>query len=333
MSIWNKIRKELQDNREIYKWVAIVVLSFLLFLWVLFFTRDRYSATLNMGWMLIYSLLEHLWSHIWVLVIIGVILYFFRTFWDKYWIFIVLIAFLYFALATPESLRKYSLNNKRQFFAEILLNEMKDIWAAEYEVLLCEDCELVNEHFVINGRGRRSEYTYYYISVNGGDYVLPIPVGYGNYVSKLLKTEKGIYEIKLYSNTKFIVEINGIPLNEMTTERLEAYKTEQRTTQCTINITEDSRIKVTENTDASEWDYRSISYFNPDKRMVFSIVLNEDEDYPFYRREDGTWCIFVTNRSFECVSNIFLYDVMDGEITNIRSGDISILDDYLPPKS
>lgn len=333
MTQW-KDTKEKQDSK-LKTWVPAILFALgvlLLTLGMLFF-KEQHGATMQIGWLIPGLILEQFFSHmIMVVVAIMVIYLMYRSTGRRYiWIVVTILA-LYLAVVDTDSLRTYEINDKHPIFAEIMFNVVRDTWGNEYDTLSCEKCDITEYTITRSSRHGSSDNTYYFLDVNSGEYVLPIPYGNRYNISQFLKSQNGIYEIEVYVNTKFIVGVNGIRLNEITADTMKRYQLEQTATQCTLTFNEEQRFVVKENIEVSEHDYRCISYFNPDKLMRASLGISDGDEDMAYRDEDGTWCVFVTNRFFECVSNIILYDVKDGEINNVRSGDISILDDYLPPE-
>lgn len=214
MTTMEEINQREQLDKDIRKWTITVCICVAVLAFGTFALREEYSATLSMWWMLAYSLVERIWGYAVILVIGSGILYVKQALWKKYWILILLILLILMGVTIPSSMKKYRINGERSVFAKILVNEIKDIAENEYEIINCSDCEMLSvEHSVIAKNLKKREYAYYYLSVNNGNYVLPILPDQVEGVSKLEKS--GIGKIKVYANTKFIVEINGVPINKI----------------------------------------------------------------------------------------------------------------------
>lgn len=215
MLVEKTVKEKSPDSKKGYIYATIFVVAVGLLAIGTELIKIRYSETLNMGWMLAYTFLNQMWSHVWVLILLVFLIYVFRKIMIKYKVYILSFVLIYMALTSPDSLSEYQVNGEKANFVEIITNVLKDIMEDEYEVISCNECEIISKTFR-GGRNSSSKRAYYYLSINDETYILPIPYGDKSYFSKLMSEENGIYEIKVRSNTKFIVEVNGMSLNELT---------------------------------------------------------------------------------------------------------------------
>ena len=308
---------------KIYKWILGIICGLGIGLYILsiIYSERIYIKTLDMKWGMIHTLLSKGFGYIIVIILSGFLLYYLKDFRRKLVVLIILGLIVIFLTINPTNLKYYKINNKQMFFIQTLINQYKDISEAKYEIISCKDCEVLANIILIDKDAEGIRYCY--LSINNGSYILPIPSDKSEYFLRLINTEKGIYEIKVYSNTKFIVEVNGIALNELDTNTVENYQIMLQASKCTLTVNNDNQIKIIVNDEGSEWEEWHFNVLRPDKTRAFSIGIEKDDtcslDFERCKDQEGTWCLYISDYRHKIMSNLILYDVVNKEITNIRT--------------
>lgn len=313
----------------------VIFILFLLFLSVLSMAiYEQYVKYLTPGWTLIYVIFNHLFdSHlvsIGVATFLAVSLYIFdvkfqkEKSWKHYLKLMIPygVLLLYLFLVKPNYLEPYTIDGELQSNLNFIQNIKKDIQDEKQETISFDKYEMEQRFVSFSSRNGTSIQKYYFLNIEDGTYVLPVPGRYIHYVEKMLREAEGQQEVTVYANSKMITHVNGFFLPELSQSVVDEYIQQRKAEQCKISVDEEGNIQLEMKNPTLQKSELAMSFYNEEGTMLAQIGLTDRElslNYVIGTSEEGIYQVYVTKGPVERVSNILQVEVREGKVYQVQS--------------
>ena len=325
-SFMKKHAKYMYPLTVLFSIVLLSVLSVIIY--------EQYVKYLTPGWTLVYVIFHHLFaSHlvsIGVATVVAVSLYIFDVKFqkEKSWKDYLKIMFpfglllLYLFIVKPNYLEQYTIDGKLQSNLNFIQNIKKDIQDEKQETISFDKYEMEQCFVSFSSRNGTSIQKYYFLNIEDGTYVLPVPGRYIHYVEKMLREAEGQQEVTVYANSKMITHVNGCFLPELSQSVVDEYIQQRKAEQCKISVDEEGNIQLEIKNPTLKKSELAMNFYNEEGIMLAQIGLTDRElslNYVIGTSEEGIYQVYVTKGPVERVSNILQVEVGKGKVYKVQS--------------
>lgn len=314
----NESESETEKEGMFSGWKGSLIIAGIILVVAIIFSimKVQYIETLNLWWLIFYTIGDNFFDSLFITIIAGIIMVFLFKIDKKFGIISLLFFVLVFCLLTPRFIEEYEIKGDEQNCGEFLINAFKDAVFDEYEIIHPTKIDVLEKTYINKSRrGRSRETKHYYLVIDDGRYVIPIITNNEKLLDSIHNAEN--LEIKVHKNTNLLYEINGVKVNKLTKDAVNRINSYYGGKGCELYICGNS-VGVKSDDDASCESY-NVGIFMPNGNMFTMMPYDTTRLYPLIAVEDGKWTVLLTDGNKVCSNNIIEYDVVDGDIVDVRS--------------
>jgi len=338
----SKMRKAIVIATMFFGFIGLSLLSLI--------SVNCFDDTLSMKWAVINTLLDHIVSIGAPFVIsIGIICFCNITLDSKekkrVGYLIALVIFLGWSINTPpKTFEMYRINGKKVNVLDIYMRELKDLREQEIEEIPVAYSHIIQNVHKTRTKGRIYRSYYYYVSINNGDFVLPVHEYYRSTLNCVLMDKTKKHTLSVYKNTKFIQGIDGQKLTELH-DVLEQEARENSKKLAELEARSDGHQFLFDAADSRESNKYSliihggntisyelnvendpdvddlcIAYFNDTDECRIQVKASEKMNLhtDIALKSKETIRVYLTEKGWNRVSNVIEYDIDNKNIVDMR---------------